>query len=87
MLRFDFAVFDESNQIKYLVEFDGRQHYFGTDAKWAESDSLETIQYRDNLKNKYCINKNIILKRIPYTDIKELTLENIESDKWNIKEK
>lgn len=31
LLRFDFAVFDENNQISFLLEFDGRQHIQGYD--------------------------------------------------------
>ena len=26
-LRFDFAIFDESNKLKHLIEFNGSQHY------------------------------------------------------------
>lgn len=86
LLRFDFAIFDKNNQLQYLIEFDGRQHYFGPDTKtWSRSkDNLEDIQFRDNLKNNYCKNNNIILKRIPYTDLSCLTYQNILSTKYNI---
>ena len=74
VLKFDFAVFKE-NMLYQLIEFDGRQHTFGPDAKWSNSDSLETIQYRDNLKDKYCQENNLMLQRVPYTDIGKITLE------------
>lgn len=74
LLKFDFAIF-KNDQLYKLIEFDGRQHYFGPDAKWKESDSLETIQYRDNLKDEYCKQHNISLLRVPYTDIGKISLE------------
>ena len=74
ILKFDFAIFN-NNQLYELIEFDGRQHIFGPDATWSQSDSLETIQYRDELKNQYCQLHNIKLIRIPYTDIDKISLE------------
>lgn len=74
VLKFDFAIFKD-NKLYKLIEFDGRQHTFGPDAKWSNSDSLETIQYRDNLKDKYCQENNLMLQRVPYTDIGKITLE------------
>ena len=67
-LRFDFAIFSENNNLLYLIEYDGRQHYTGPEAAWSHSYSFEEIQNRDKLKNQYCINHNIILKRSPYYD-------------------
>lgn len=83
-LRFDFCVFNESEDIQYLIEFDGRQHYLGPEAKWTHSSSLEEIQERDKLKNNYCKEHNIILKRIPYYDYDLITYENLISNKWDI---
>ena len=80
-LRFDFAIFKD-NKLDFLIEFDGRQHFEGPDAKWSQSDSLETIQYRDNLKNQYCKDHNIKLKRIPYYKMEEITIENLLDDKF-----
>lgn len=83
-LRFDFAIFTKNNELKFLIEFDGRQHFDGPEAKWTNSDSLAEIQYRDNLKNEYCKKNNILLKRIPYTDIKIITLEKILKNDYNV---
>lgn len=84
-LRFDFAIFEEiTNKLLYLIEFDGRQHFTGPEAEWTHSSCLEDIQYRDNLKNNYCKQNNIILKRIPYTAINTLDLISIEGDKYKI---
>lgn len=83
-LRFDIAVFKE-NKLAYLIEFDGRQHYSGPEAKWKNSYSLEEQQERDNQKNNYCKKHNILLKRIPYWQKNLITITNIESDFFNIK--
>jgi hypothetical protein len=74
-LRFDFALFDESDNLTALVEFDGKQHYTGWDFKNGDQnyDSLLVIQRNDNIKNNYCIINEIKLIRIPYWEI-----ENIE---------
>ena len=60
-LRFDFYLPDYN----CCIEYDGIQHfqevdYFGS--------SLTDNQYRDSIKNQYCINNNIGLIRIPYWD-------------------
>lgn len=81
--RFDFAIFDNDNLL-FLIEFDGRQHYDGPEADWAHTRTLKEIRAADEIKNAYCIKNNIILKRIPYFNISQITLENILSNKWNI---
>ena len=73
-LAFDFAII-ENNQLAYLIEFDGRQHY-DTINSWANSD-LQSIQYRDELKNQYCKQHNIALIRIPYTHYDQLSIEDL----------
>lgn len=82
LLRFDFAIFFNNN-LQFLIEWDGRQHYTGPEAKWTQGMSLKEIQLHDQLKNDYCKKNNLILKRIPYT-IKDITIEDIFSDKFNI---
>lgn len=73
-LRFDFAIFNEEKQLLYLVEYDGRQHISGPEAKWRNtpSNSLDAIQFRDNLKNDYCQQHNIVLVRLRYEDLKNI---------------
>ena len=72
-----------NNTLQFLIEFDGKQHYTGPEASWKNTRTLEEIQYADNLKNEYCIKNKILLKRIPYFDIKEINIENIFSNKWD----
>jgi very-short-patch-repair endonuclease len=63
-LSFDFYLPNHN----VCIEFDGIQHhnpikYFGGE------NTFKKIQIRDNIKTQYCINNNIKLIRIPYTDI------------------
>lgn len=74
-LRFDFYVED-----KYLIEFDGKQH-FEQGRGWLSQESLEEIQYRDNIKNQWCKENNIPLIRIPYTKLNNLSIEDLKLPK------
>ena len=49
------------------IEFDGKQHFI-TNEYWGGDINLQKIIINDNIKNKYCETKNIILHRIKYTD-------------------
>ena len=82
-LRFDFIIYDNNFEkpIRF-IEFDGRQHIRGPEAGWSNSDSLETIQERDEIKNRFCADKGYPLVRIPYTKINQMTLEDIMGDKY-----
>lgn len=82
LLRFDFAVF-QNNQLLFLIEVDGRQHYDGPEATWTKGHSLEEILKYDHKKNEYCLEHNIILKRIPYF-LLGIVDDNILTDKFNI---
>lgn len=84
LLRFDFAIF-ENNQLQYLLEFDGRNHFAIPEGKWGNYYTLQDIQEKDRKKNDYCLSHNILLKRIPYTEGYNFTYEDIISDKYNIK--
>lgn len=81
-LRFDFIIYNKDGSINRFLEFDGRQHFYGPEASWKNSSSLEDIQKRDEIKNNFCKKHNIPLIRIPYY-IKP-TKEDIFSDKYLI---
>lgn len=84
-LRFDFAIFNnDSNDLLFLIEFDGRQHFTGPEAKWKNSNTLEEIKFKDNLKNEYCKKHNILLKRIPYFKINKISYDTIFGNEFNI---
>lgn len=66
-LKFDFAIFDELNNLLALVEYQGEQHYapvifFGGEKKFEKQK-----QY-DNKKRLYCQQHNLRLIEIPYWD-------------------
>ena len=70
-LKFDFAVFNEDDSVKFLIEYDGEGHFnpniFPEDSKRGKG----YVKLRDKMKDEYCKNNNIKLLRIPYFNIKE----------------
>jgi hypothetical protein len=66
-LRFDFAIFDDDNQLMFLLEYQGIQHYIAK-SKFGGNSGLKKQQYNDMLKREYCKKHGIILVAIPYTD-------------------
>lgn len=77
-MRFDYAIFDNSNNLMRLIEFDGEQH-FNPDSNW-----YDKTHTNDLLKNQYCIDKNISLVRIPYWEIDNLNLDLLLNDKYRV---
>lgn len=82
--RYDFIIYDDDNNIKRIIEFDGRQHTKGPDTDyWSHSkDTLETIQQRDRIKNEFCFKHKIPIIRIPYTYIDKITIDILLNDKF-----
>lgn len=68
LLRFDFAIFREDGTLDFLIEFDGRQHFYKTEKFKMDSQSFEYRKILDDRKDQYCRKNNIKLIRIPYTD-------------------
>ena len=75
-LRFDFAVFDDNNEIMFLLEYQGIQHYIAK-SKFGGVSGLKKQQYNDMLKREYCRKHNIILVAIPYTDENKVSYDYI----------
>lgn len=77
---FDFCIFENNSHPrfdffingKYLIEYDGIQHFQQTG--W---ENLSLIQARDEFKNDWCKKNNIPLIRIPYTRYKDLCIEDL----------
>lgn len=70
-LRFDFAIYNDRNQLQCLIEYDGKQHhepieYFGGEK------AFKLQQKKDKIKDDYCKANNIPLIRIPYWDFKNI---------------
>lgn len=69
-LPFDFAVFNDNNNLKMIIEYDGKQHFepvnFGGISDERAKENFENTRTNDQIKNAYCKNNNITLLRIPY---------------------
>lgn len=76
LLKFDFYLPDYNT----CIEYDGRQHFETVEA-WGGKLNLQEIQKRDEIKNNFCLNNQISLLRIKYTNLKET--ENIIRDYLN----
>lgn len=73
-LPFDVGIIH--NNILYLVEADGKQHYepvnFGGISDERALENFKITQYHDKIKNQFCKDNNIPLLRIPYWDFKNI---------------
>lgn len=76
--RFDFWIDN-----KFLLEYDGEQHFKDMNKEFFK-DSLIKRQEHDAFKNQYAKEHNIPLKRIPYTVLNTLTIDDIMGDKYLI---
>ena len=81
LLHFDFALLDEKNNVKYLIEFDGEQHYDVNNRY-----STKELLISDMKKNKFCLDNNIPLLRIPYNYKDKITLNMLLLDKEESKQ-
>lgn len=85
-LKYDFAIFDNENNIKCLIEYDGEQHYngsrFAPTKEKNEEKFRRTVMY-DKVKNDYCKSHGIKLVRIPYWEFNniETIIKNILEEK------
>ena len=70
-LPFDFYVNNS-----YLIEYDGEQHFQKIKIFGGEQRFLFT-QQRDKIKNEWCLNNNIPLIRIPYTQLEILSIQDL----------
>ena len=75
LARFDFYVED-----KYLIEYDGIQHFISRNGVYDNQEKFEKTQNHDQIKNNYCKIKNIPLIRIPYTEIENINLEMLKPE-------
>jgi hypothetical protein len=79
LLKYDFAILN-NNELKCLIEYDGKYHfepikYYKNEPVRLAQERLEYRQKHDKLKDKYCIENNILLIRIPYWEFN--SIENI----------
>lgn len=71
LLRFDFAILDNKNDVVCLIEYQGEQHYTNSDF------GKQQREITDPLKKKYCKTNNIQLFEIKYTDNIDAKLDKI----------
>jgi hypothetical protein len=79
LARYDFAILNNNNSAKFLIEYHGRQHY---EVAYSWNDNEEDLQERqrkDALKRQWAKENNIPLHEIPYWEF-----ENIENILKNI---
>lgn len=72
MLPFDFYI----PNLNKIIEFDG-EHHFSPIKSWRGEEKFKLTQKNDAIKNKYCMEKNIDLLRIPYTDSEKEIINKI----------
>ena len=75
-LRFDFAVFDDEENLDFLIEYQGKQHYEAV-SKFGGKRGLYQQQHNDNQKRRFCALHNITLLEIPYTDYDMISFDYI----------
>ena len=66
-LRFDFVVFDDDNNIDFIIEYQGRQHYEAS-SKFGGKRGIYQQQHNDNKKRRFCALHDFTLIEIPYTE-------------------
>lgn len=79
-----YAKFDFFIDNKYLIEYDGIQHFNIINNGWKQD--FKEIKYKDNFKNNWCKENHIPLIRIPYTHYDNLCLEDLllETTKYRV---
>ena len=74
LYRYDFAILNDDNSIKALIEYNGIQHYqYEEDTNgWNNKENFVLTQSRDKAKVQLAQEKNIPLYIIPYWDFDNL---------------
>lgn len=65
-LRFDFAIFNKE-QLKYLIEFQGKQHYEPVEYFGGQESFIKQQEY-DIKKKEYCLKNKIPLIEVSYSE-------------------
>lgn len=71
-----YAKFDFFVDNRYIIEFDGKQHFEATSG-WNTEEQVKITQQRDQFKNHWCKQNNIPIIRIPYTKLRVLSFQDI----------
>ena len=79
LARYDFALLNNDNKVKTLIEYHGRQHYEVARSWNDDEEDLQERQRKDELKRQWAMDNQIPLHEIPYWEF-----ENIETILHNI---
>ena len=80
-LKFDFAIFGINNDLKYLIEYNGEQHYnYRGQFGMSEKQFIES-ENRDKLKMDYCNKNKINIFIIKYDEDIDLKMSKIIEEK------
>lgn len=82
ILRFDFGIYDNNNNLLGLIEYDGSQHftdcnenYYITEFELA--NAVNIVKENDKIKNEYCIDNKIQLVRLSGKITEEIFFEKM----------
>lgn len=78
-LRYDFGIYNQDDQLLYIIEYDGIQH-FKCNCFGSTEEDLKKLQRYDTLKNEYCRLNNIPLIRINYKDFKNFDILDLQPE-------
>lgn len=81
-LPFDFAIFNDADELVGLIELNGQQHY--TEGGWSTKEHLLYTQKHDRIKHRYCEKCKIPFLVIPYQYYDELEKFLMTSDFWEM---
>lgn len=81
-LRFDFVVFDDDDNVDFIIEYQGRQHYEPV-SKFGGKLGLHQQQYNDTKKRRFCALNHIKLIEIPYLDENLISYDYIIDKAYN----
>ena len=77
ILYFDFGILDKNGNLKYIIEYNGEQHYIFNKFMHLTQEGFETHKLRDKIKEDYCEKNNIPLYIIRYDEDLKISLDKI----------
>lgn len=83
-LPFDFAIFNEDNELIGLIELNGSLHYSTSGTGWDTPERLVYQQKHDYMKRIFCEKNKIPFLVIPYQYFNDLEKFLLTSDFWEI---
>ena len=84
LLPFDFALFNNEDELIGLIENNGSQHYSARGTQWNTPEKLIYTQKHDFIKQKFAEDNHIPFLVIPYQYFDEIEKFLVTSDFWQI---